>query len=138
MNTAAIIKEAKQWLGTPYHNNARVKGVGVDCAMLLLEVYSRVGVIPNFDPGEYSPQFGLHRSEEKLISIVLKYASEIEAPEPGCCVIFKFGRCYSHAGIMVDSNLLIHAVANEGFVNYASIKDASLIDRAPKFFKVCL
>ena len=39
-----VLIELNNWLGTPYHHAARVQGAGVDCLMLLLEVYGRAGV----------------------------------------------------------------------------------------------
>ena len=33
-----IIQTARQWLDTPYHHQARVKGVGVDCIGLVIGV----------------------------------------------------------------------------------------------------
>ena len=42
---AAVVAAARSWIGTPYHHAADVKGVGVDCAMLLVRVYSDLGLI---------------------------------------------------------------------------------------------
>jgi cell wall-associated NlpC family hydrolase len=139
--TTAVITEATTWLNTPYHPSGRIKGVGVDCAMLLLETYSRAGLIEAFDPGAYPDQFGLHRSEEQFMAFVTRYATEIEAPVPGGCVLFRFGRCYSHGGIMVTDTRLIHAVKREGRVAYADLTDADLhepngADRSPRFFTI--
>jgi cell wall-associated NlpC family hydrolase len=132
----AVITEAQSWLGTPYHSHGRLKGVGVDCAMLLLETYSRAGIIIPFDPGHYPEQFGLHRSEEQFLGFVERYATEIKAPTPGGCVLFKYGRCYSHGGIMITKTRLIHAVMREQAVGYADLSDADLIDRKPRFFTI--
>jgi cell wall-associated NlpC family hydrolase len=30
---AAVVAEARSWLGTPFHHQGRVKAAGVDCAM---------------------------------------------------------------------------------------------------------
>lgn len=35
---AAIVEEARTWLGTPFQHQARLKGVGVDCLGLIGEV----------------------------------------------------------------------------------------------------
>lgn len=134
--SGAVIAEAISWVSTPYHPHGRLKGVGVDCAMLLLEVYARAGIILSFDPGHYPQQFGLHRSEEQFIRFVTRHADEIKAPEPGCVALFKYGRCYSHGGVMISETRLVHAVLREGRVNYADLTDVDLVDRAPRFFTV--
>src|SRR5208337_4686669 len=43
----AVLAIAESWVGTPFHHQGRVKGRqgGVDCAMLLLEVFLSAGVI---------------------------------------------------------------------------------------------
>ena len=35
-----IVEETKSWLRTPYHHQGAIKGVGVDCAMILIKVFS--------------------------------------------------------------------------------------------------
>ena len=31
-----VVREAKTWLGTPFHHQGRLKGVGVDCAGVIV------------------------------------------------------------------------------------------------------
>ncbi len=42
----AIASEARTWLGTPFHHQATVKGVGTDCAGLLRGVLINTGAMP--------------------------------------------------------------------------------------------
>lgn len=42
----AIVEEARRWAGTPYHHQARLKGVGVDCAGLIIGVGAALGIMP--------------------------------------------------------------------------------------------
>lgn len=42
---AAVVAEAREWLGTPYHHQARLKGVGVDCAGLVIGVARALGIV---------------------------------------------------------------------------------------------
>jgi len=114
-----VLTVANAWLGTPYHHQARVCGVGVDCAMLLCEVFEACGMIPHIDPRPYPPDWHLHRSEEKYLGWVKKYADRIpdgENPQPGDVVLYKFGRTISHAGIVIDWPMIIHAYRGQGCV----------------------
>ena len=52
---AAVVAAARAWIGTPYHHMADIKGVGVDCAMLLVRVYCDLGLVEHFDPRPYTP-----------------------------------------------------------------------------------
>ncbi len=107
-----IVSEAKTWLGTPYHHEARVKGVGVDCAQLLLAVYSApgVGLIPEIAVAHYPRDWHMHRSAERYMAIVREHAREIEGPpQPGDVVLWRFGRCFSHGAIVIAWPIVIHA-----------------------------
>lgn len=42
----AVIAEARQWIGTPYHHQQMVKGVGCDCVGLIRGVGFATGVMP--------------------------------------------------------------------------------------------
>ncbi len=129
-----VIEEAKTWLMTPYHHQGRVKGVGIDCLTLLAEVYERAGVIDHVEPGNYSQQWMLHRSEEKYIKGLMIYCDEIERPGRADIAVWKIGRTYSHGAIVVDWPLIIHAYLPEGFVVYGDASRGELSTRPVRFF----
>lgn len=134
----AVVEEAISWLGTPYHPQARIKGLGVDCAMFPSAVYEAVGLIPRIEP-TYTQDWMMHRDEEKFLEFVTPYAREITREEagPGDFVIWKFGRTYSHSAIIVDLPEVIHAVIKGGAVIRADMDtDVDLIDRPVKFYTV--
>jgi cell wall-associated NlpC family hydrolase len=114
-----VAEEALSWLGTPYHPCADIKGVGVDCAMLLVRVYDACGLGPKgFDPRPYAHDFAMHRSDEHYIQwLGLAGAAQINSPLIGDIALFKFGRCFSHGGIVVDdSGLIVHAYVRHGVI----------------------
>ncbi|KUO53202.1 MAG: hypothetical protein APF82_01030 [Sphingomonadales bacterium BRH_c42] len=39
-----IVSAARGWLGTPFHHQGRLKGVGVDCAGVIVEVARELGI----------------------------------------------------------------------------------------------
>ena len=82
---AAVVTEAKTWIGTPFHHAARVRSAGVDCLMLLAEVYERAGVVAGrINPPFYVPDWHLHRDAERYMEGLLRYARPVDAPEPTC------------------------------------------------------
>jgi NlpC/P60 family putative phage cell wall peptidase len=125
-----IVSEAKKWLGTPYHSGANIKGVGVDCGWLLIKVYENAGILPpgECDPGYYSPEWHLHRSEEKYLGWVIKYCKPVDSPKPGDIALFKFGRCVSHGGIFIGGNKIIHAYTGMGVI-MSGMNEALLLDK---------
>lgn len=129
----AVVTEAKTWVGTPFHHAARLKGVGVDCLMLLAEVYERAGVIDHVDPPFYTPDWHLHRDAEVYVAGLLGHAREVPAPERGDVAIFKFGRTFSHAAIATRWPLVIHAYSQTGVV-YGDARLIPLRGRDVRFF----
>lgn len=111
---AAILAEARSWIGTPFHHRARIKGSGVDCAQLVIAVYSACGLIEEFEPADYPPDWHLHRDEERFLNYVVERARQVESPEPGDLILMQFGRCYSHGAILVDDATCIHAFVGRG------------------------
>ena len=135
---AAIVAEATTWLGTPYHHCADVKGAGVDCAMLLVRVYAACGLTPpGFDPRPYSPQWHLHRGEELYLQwLQVAQALPTNTPQAGDIAIWKFGRTYSHAGVLKNDSEVIHALIDSGCVTIHKLTDTPLAGCAVKFFSV--
>ena len=114
---AAVIAEARRWIGTPFHHAARVKGAGVDCLMLLAEVYERAGVTRHIEPPFYVPDWHLHRDAEHYMDGLLRHARPIEGPPlPGDVALFRFGRTFSHGAVVVEWPRLIHAYWSIGVV----------------------
>lgn len=133
-----IIKEALEYLGTPYHHGARIKGVGVDCAQMPADVFERAGMIPHIEP-EYSPQWMLHRDEEKYLEWVRPFAREItrDQIQPGDLVMWKFGRTYSHSAIVIEPPTVIHAMQRGNAVVLGNMDlDADLISRPALYFSL--
>jgi cell wall-associated NlpC family hydrolase len=114
-----VVAEAKTWLRTPYHSGARKKGVGVDCGQLLIAVYETAGIIKQGDcnPGYYSNEWHLHRSEELYLGWVEKYCDQItDQPQSGDIALFKYGRCVSHGGLVSVWPRIIHAYVGMGVI----------------------
>jgi cell wall-associated NlpC family hydrolase len=138
-----VITEVRKWIGTPYHNCADMRGVGVDCGMLIIRAFVDSGLCAPFDPRPYPPDWHLHRSEERYLGFVFDRCAEVDRPEPGDVVVFRYGRCYSHGGIVTkaaaknENIVLVHAfwpakiVLEEELSRNVQLSEPS---RAPRFF----
>lgn len=132
---ARVIAEALSWLGTPYHHCADIKGVGVDCAMLLVRVYAAVGLVPaDLDPRPYSPQWHLHHTEEQYLGWLARYCWPTTAPLPGDVAVWRFGRAYSHGGILVAPSQVVHALVDSAAVTLHGIDEAPLAQRPVRYY----
>jgi cell wall-associated NlpC family hydrolase len=124
---AAVVAEAKTWLGTPFRDQSDVKGAGVDCAMLLLRSFVDTGMVPALDPRPYAPQWHLHRSEERFLGIIGRLGAEVRRkPIPGDVIVYRFGRCFSHGALVIDPKHVLHAWYLEGRVTISPMHDITL------------
>ena len=130
----AVVAAAHAWIGTPYHHMADIKGVGVDCAMLLVRVYCDLGLVERFDPRPYTQDWMMHRNEERYLGFLLKRARMVETPGMGDVVLFRIGRCFAHGGIVVKAEPLtiVHAFMPAGVVLEDEVaRSAELAERLP-------
>jgi NlpC/P60 family len=121
---AAIARCATEWIDTPFHSHATIKGKngGVDCAMLPACVFKEALGI-EFSIPEYLFQWHLHadpltgKFRQLLIDTLLKNGFvEISESElgPGDIVTGLMGEVYAHCAIIVDWPFVIHASDRRG------------------------
>jgi len=106
---AQVVEAALEFVGTPFRHATRLKGVGIDCAQLLVAAFAPV-VQVTFDP--YPAAWFLHSNRERLLEVIQRYCVVAEPPfAPGDIATFRFGRTVSHAGIVatVDPLTVVHA-----------------------------
>lgn len=139
---AEVVRLALSWVGTPYRHWGATKDIAIDCAMLLVRCWIDAGVFQEFDPRPYPPHWHLHRAEERYLHWLESLAVEVEAPQPGDIGVFRFGRCFSHAGIMITPSRLVHANGHWVFCALSDLSEAQLeyfspgMKRPRKFFDV--
>jgi len=138
---ALLQEEAQRWISTPYHHQACVHGVGVDCLMLLVAVFKACGALPAaFDPRPYAPQWHLHRSEEVYLAGLDAWLRPMAAGEPlqaGDVLVWRFGRTFSHAGLVVQRGEhleVAHALAQAGEVTQDRLDAAVFAGRDMRAF----
>lgn len=128
----AIVKEAYTWLGTPHVNQAKVKGKGVDCGMLLIACLEGAGIIgeDSIEIPPYSNEWHLHHGEEWFLRVVEAYCEAVprEEIQPGDFLLYKFGRCVSHGAVYVGNGRVIHAMVERGVI-LSDINDVMFLTR---------
>jgi len=143
---AAIVTEALSWIGTPFKNMSDVKGPngGIDCAMLQVRCYVDTGRIAPFDPRPYSPQWHLHKDHERYLEWIKDKLGgvEVETPRLGDCLVYLFGRVFSHGGILINSTQMVHAYTKSRLCHVSDLCEEDLMwyvkgyRRSVKYFEV--
>ncbi|MDR5170734.1 hypothetical protein ACKF11_08845 [Methylobacillus sp. Pita2] len=130
-----VLRVARRWINTPWQHQARLQGVGVDCAQLLCAVFEEAGLIPHVDPRPYPRDWHFHRDDERFVRWLEKYADEVEKPVRGDVAVFKFARTFSHGSIVVAWPMVLHCYIGD-FVREQSAHEGHLAERDVRFFRV--
>lgn len=110
---AAIVAEARGWIGTPYQHRASVRGAGADCLGLVRGVWRAV-VGPEPEPmPAYAPDWAEAGRAETLAQTAARHmrAVALEEIAPGDVLLFRF-RAHlpaKHAAILSAPGRMIHA-----------------------------
>lgn len=115
---AAILAEARAWLGTPYRHRASVQGEGADCLGLVRGVW-RALIGPEPEPlPPYAPDWAEAGKRETLAETAFRRLVPVPVHEarPGDVLLFRFRTHLpaKHAallsgGAVADGGRMIHA-----------------------------
>lgn len=113
LTRAAILAEARAWLGTPYRHRASLKGQGADCLGLVRGVWrGLIGPEPEPLP-PYAPDWAEAGRRETLRDTARRHLLPVEigAERPGDVLLFRFRPHLpaKHAALLCDGGRMIHA-----------------------------
>ena len=117
---ALVITIARAWLGTPYHDQASLKGVGCDCLGLARGVWREVVGPEPFPIPPYSRDWGETGPREVLAEGAQAMMIEVaptDAP-PGALVLFRMmpRAIAKHVGILTEPDRFLHAHERLGVI----------------------
>ncbi|MCB1371270.1 MAG: peptidase P60 [Hyphomicrobiaceae bacterium] len=115
-----VIAAARGWLGTPYHDQASVRGVGCDCLGLVRGVWRELyGPEPMPIPA-YSRDWGETGMREPLAEAARSVMLELPTTGivPGALLLLRMrsGAVAKHCGIVTAPDRFIHAYERTGVV----------------------
>jgi NlpC/P60 family putative phage cell wall peptidase len=134
-----VVAEARSWVGTPYHHQGHVKGQGVDCGWLPIMCFRLIGAVPmDFDPGNYSSDWYMHKSEERYLAFVERFARQVDAAaaRPADIALFKIGKCLSHTSILIGGRLMVHANRKASQVEIARVDQCEITRHLHSYWSV--
>jgi cell wall-associated NlpC family hydrolase len=134
---ANVCRIAREYQGTPYHANARRKGLhgGVDCLTFIVNVYEEAGLIAKQNLPHYSATWHLHSYEEKYKATISSYCRLIDFPQHGDLVLYKMGKCFSHGVIVLKwPTEVIHAYFGRNVFITNADNDGALVGRTKEFY----
>jgi NlpC/P60 family putative phage cell wall peptidase len=110
---AAIVAEARAWIGTPYRHQGSLKSVGCDCLGLVRGVWRALcGEEPEGVPA-YAPDWAEASGQEALAQAGQRHLIEIDPVQfaHGDVLLFRWrnGFVAKHAAIVTGLDLMVHA-----------------------------
>jgi NlpC/P60 family putative phage cell wall peptidase len=115
-----VIAAARLWLGTPYHDQASVRGAGCDCLGLARGIWREVVGPEPFPIPPYSRDWSETGPREVLAEGARTCMIEIEPPQAGLGALLLFRMTpraiAKHVGILTGPDRFIHAYERLGVI----------------------
>lgn len=109
-----IVREAWSWQGVKYQHRGTTQ-YGCDCTGLIIGVLQELGYLKNYNLRWYPIDWNLHNmADNYIIEELEKYADKVTDPKAGDVIVFNFGKCPAHAGIILDDKVFIHSFVTAG------------------------
>lgn len=113
MRRAEIVEAARLWLGTPYHHQASLCGVGCDCLGLVRGVWRELCGAEPEQPPPYSPSWAESLRQETLALAATRHLLPIAVSEAqvGDVLLFRWREHLpaKHCAILATPDSIIHA-----------------------------
>lgn len=117
---ARVVAAARGWVGTPYHDQASLRGVGCDCLGLIRGLWREIVGPERLAVPRYSRDWGETGAREILAEAARACMIEIApaADEPGAILIFRMraGAIAKHCGVLTAPGTFVHAYERLGVI----------------------
>ena len=114
---AQVVAEARTWIGTRWHHQASIKGVGSDCIGLVAGVARTLGIVGGdefaVDPAVRG--YGREPDPDMLLAACARYLEPVHLPEVqlGDILLLRFSSEPQHFALISQRNpdYMLHAYA---------------------------
>jgi NlpC/P60 family putative phage cell wall peptidase len=117
------VRLARAWIGTPYHHQASIRGVGADCLGLVRGVFRDLYGCDPEQPPAYTRDWAEASGRETMLEAARRHLREIDPAEarPGDVLVFRLRSTAvaKHAGVLATRSSMIHAMEDCSVVEVA-------------------
>lgn len=118
-----IVATAQAWIGTPYHHQASVRGIGTDCLGLVRGIWRDIYGCEPEPPPPYTADWSEASGSEALLAAARRHLVETSpsAMQAGDVLLFRLRPGYpiKHVAVLVSDDRMIHAVEGGAVANVA-------------------
>lgn len=109
-----VVRLAREWIGTPYHHQASLKGGGVDCLGLVRGVWRELYGEEAEAPPVYCSDWAEVTGREAMLEAARRHlvSRPIGSVRAGDVLVFRYraGLPAKHAGIATARDHFVHAI----------------------------
>ena len=140
---AALLVEARSWLGTPFVPRGNLKGAGVDCVHLPAEIYRALHALSSYDFPDYHLDSGSHADRSLVtgwldgrpdfaplapVEARLRQGFGAASLLPGDLLAFRIGKVVHHVGLLLGQARFIHCLRHRGVLE-SDLRDPTYAKR---------
>ena len=115
-----VVAAARSWIGTPYHDQASLRGVGCDCLGLARGIWREVVGEETLPVPPYSRDWGEVGRREVLAENAARVMIRIDPTEAGAGAVVLFrmraGAIVKHVGILTGAGSFVHSYERLGVI----------------------
>jgi len=123
-----IVELAKEWVsaGVPYRHRG-ISRIGCDCTGFLIGILREMGYLLDYALPYYPFDWCIHRGIARIETEAQRYCEKLPAKErcqAGDLLLFHFGRCNSHAGILIKNGVFAHSYNKAGKCVFSVLRNS--------------
>jgi cell wall-associated NlpC family hydrolase len=124
------------WRGVPYQHRGTTRA-GCDCTGLIIGVLKELGYLKWYVLRKYAKDWNLHAgADDYLVREISKIADPVMFGTAGDIILFRFGRCTAHAGIVIDNGLFIHNHVNARKCTIGKLSNSPWSKRIAGYYRI--
>lgn len=109
-----VVQAARGWIGTPYHHQASVRGIGADCLGLVRGVWRELYGKDAETPPPYSRDWAEAGGRETMLEAATRHLIPLgqSSAQAGDVIVFRVRKetVAKHAVIVTSPTMMIHAM----------------------------
>lgn len=118
---------------------------GCDCTGLIIGALKELGYLRDYKLRNYPPDWNLHaKADDYITKEISKVADEIAKAEDvtktnvdiGDLVLFYFGRCVAHVGVIIENGLFVHCHRSSKKCIVSSLWNSQWTKRISSFYRL--
>jgi cell wall-associated NlpC family hydrolase len=108
-------------LNVPYEHRGTTRR-GCDCTGLIIGALRELGYLRDYKLRNYPRDWNLHaKADNHIVEEVEKVADKVSTSDIGNLVLFHFGKCVAHIGVVIENGLFIHCFLTAGKCTTSSL-----------------